>query len=63
MTDREPITTIDDGVVWYYEGPDDADLKTRHEGRIEVYPNWVRLGGLGIPTWVPRERVEQVGER
>lgn len=58
----EPLVEIEDGVVWYFEG-EDAGLKGKHEGRIEVYPDWVRLGGLAVPAWVPRERVEQVHER
>jgi len=59
----EPLVAIDDGIVWYFEG-EDRDHKIKHEGQIEVYPNWVRLGGgLGVPSWVPRERVEQVHER
>jgi hypothetical protein len=58
----ESLVEIEDGVVWYFEG-EDAALKGKHEGPIEVYPNWIRLGGLGISTWVPRERVEQVHER
>jgi hypothetical protein len=57
---HQPIREIEDGVVWYHEG--ETDAKTKHEGKIEVYPNWVRLGGLMINSWVPRERVEQVHE-
>ena len=56
MTDQEPIATLD-GACWYYEGPVGEQVKTRHEGKIEVYPNWVYLGA---GHWVPRERVEQV---
>jgi len=58
----EPLVEIEDGVVWYFEG-EDGDLKGKHEGRIAIYPDWVRLGNLAVPTWVPRERVEQVHER
>jgi hypothetical protein len=58
----EPLVETQDGVCWYFEGADGA-AKVRHEGAIEVYPHWVRLGGSGIPNWVPRERVEQVHER
>jgi hypothetical protein len=59
----DPLVEIEDGVCWIFEG-EDADVECRHEGAIEVYPNWVRLGdGLDIPNWVPRERVEQVHER
>jgi hypothetical protein len=58
-----PLVEIEDGVCWIFEG-EDADVQCRHEGTIEVYPNWVRLGGgLDIPNWVPLERVEQVHER
>jgi hypothetical protein len=57
---NEPITTIESGVAWYYEG---EEAKTKHEGTIEIYPSWVRLsGGLGITAWIPRDRVEQVHE-
>lgn len=59
---REPLREIENGVCWIFEG-EDADIKSRHQGAIEVYANWVRLGGSGIPNWVPRERVEQVHER
>jgi hypothetical protein len=59
----EPLREIEGGVVWYFEG-EDADLKVRQEGYLEIYPGWVRIGnGLGISAWVPRERVEQVHER
>jgi hypothetical protein len=57
----EPLRQIEDGVVWYYEGETDGP-ETKHEGQIEVYPGWVRLGGVMISTWVPRERVQQVHE-
>lgn len=70
----EPLAELSDAVAWYVEGdgPDrhaptratKARPTTKHEGAIEVYPAWVRLGGdLGIPTWVPRERVVEVHER
>ena len=62
MTDADPLVEIDGGVAWYFEGADSAS-KVKHEGVIAVYPNWIRLGGLMITTWVPRERVEQVHER
>jgi hypothetical protein len=62
MTDSTPLLEIEDGVAWYFEGTDGAS-KTKHEGSVAVYPDWVRLGGLAIPTWVPRDRVEQVHER
>jgi hypothetical protein len=60
---KGPFKRIENGVVWFVEG-EDADLQGKHEGPIELYPDWVRLVGTGgIPTWVPRERVEQVHER
>jgi len=62
MVSDEPLVEIDDGVVWYFEG-EDQDLKGKFEGSITVYPDWVRTGGLAVPTWIPRERVEQVHER
>jgi hypothetical protein len=58
----EPLREIEDGVVWYFEG-ENTDLKGKFEGSIEIYRNWVRTGGLAVPTWIPRERVEQVHER
>lgn len=58
----EPLIEIEDGVVWYFEG-ESANSKTKHEGHIEVYPDWLRLVGMAVPAWVPRERVEQVHER
>lgn len=68
MTDSDPIKTIEDGVIWYVPGlasieSQDTynDLKTKHEGKIEIYPSWVRFGGLQ-PVWVPREDVEQIHE-
>lgn len=62
MTNTTLLVEIEDGVAWYFEGADGAS-KSKHEGAIAIYPGWVRLGGLTIPTWVPRERVEQVHER
>jgi hypothetical protein len=62
MIDADPLASFENGVAWYYES-DDAD-SVRHEGAVELYPGWVRLvNPLGISTWVPRERVEQVHER
>ncbi|WP_435069196.1 hypothetical protein [Haloplanus sp. C73] len=61
MTSSSPFKRIEGGVCWYFEG-EDADIKCRHEGAIELYPDWIRLGGP-IPNWIPRERVEQVHER
>jgi hypothetical protein len=58
---EEPIKRIENGVVWYFEG-EGADIKGKHEGTVEIWPDFVRLVGP-IPTWVPRERVEQVHER
>lgn len=57
----EPLTEIADGTAWYFEGKAPRS-KVEYEGPIEVYPGWVRLGGP-IPTWVPRDRVEEVHER
>ena len=60
---REPIADLEDGVAWYFEGKTPRS-KVTHEGAIAIYPGWVRLGaGPSIPTWVPRDRVEQVHER
>ena len=58
----EPLVAIDDGIVWYFEG-EDRNHKIKHEGQIEVYPDWVWIGDLAVPAWIPRERVEQVHER
>lgn len=58
--DRDPLRTVPSGTCYYFEG-EERDLKCRHEGRIEVHPSWVCLGGP-MPTWVPRERVEVVME-
>lgn len=59
MTD--PIKELQNATVWYYEAEQTEATKVRHEGKAEIYPNWVRLGG---PTaaWIPRDRVEQVSE-
>ena len=61
MPSNGPFKKIKNGTLWYFEG-EDAEIKCRHEGVIELYPDWVRLGGMNS-TWVPRERVEQVSER
>lgn len=55
-TNFNPIVEFH-GVCWYYEGPAGEREKVRHEGRIEVHPNWAYLGSGHC---VPRERVEQV---
>jgi hypothetical protein len=57
----EQLKDLEDGTVWYFE---DAEMEnsTKHEGRVEIRPNWVVLKGLAITSWVPRERVEQVHE-
>jgi hypothetical protein len=64
----EPIKTIEDGVLWYVPGAtsvDDMDtynsLKTKHEGKIEIYDDWVRFGGM-TSVWIPRESVDQIHE-
>lgn len=56
----EPIGTYENATVWYFEG-EERDIKCKHEGKVELYPSWVRLV-TPIGTWVPRERVEQVHE-
>lgn len=68
MTESDPIKTIDDGVAWYVPGAvsvDDQDtynsLKTKHEGRIEIYDGWVRLGGT-VTAWIPRESIDEIHE-
>lgn len=62
--DTEPIAEFKDAKVWYYESnAANEDLKTKHEGPVKIYPNWVRLGAVAIPTWIPRENVQQVHER
>lgn len=73
--DREPLAVIQDGVCYYHEAavavgdydpPDDPEYHpspTRHEGRIEIYDDWVRLGGTPIAGWHPREAIEQIHER
>lgn len=33
----------------------------KHEGRTELYENWVRVSG-SIPAWIPREEIEQLHE-
>jgi hypothetical protein len=62
MTETEPIKQIN-GVCWYYPGgkerADAEDVKTKHEGEIEIYPGWVKLGRVQA-TWIPREDVEQI---
>jgi hypothetical protein len=73
--DRAPLATFENATVWYYEAaaaapvpePDHLEASrrspTRHEGPVEIYDSWVRLGGLGARHWVPRETVEGVSER
>lgn len=53
----DPLVETDNATCWYYEGPAGEQSKVRHEGKVEVYENWVYLG---MGHWVPRERVEQV---
>ncbi|ELZ94896.1 hypothetical protein C440_07467 [Haloferax mucosum ATCC BAA-1512] len=52
-----PVAVIENGTAFYYEG-----ASARHEGRIEIYDDYVRLCGGPSSTWVPRENVEQVLE-
>lgn len=54
-----PIRKIEGGVCWFFE--EDSDSTTRHKGEIWIYDNWVRLGGP-VPTWIPRESVDQIHE-
>jgi hypothetical protein len=70
----EPIAAFDSATVWYHEraavdpidDPDRPDESrpspVRHEGAVEIYADWVRLGGP-MPHWVPRESVVGVSER
>lgn len=37
-------------------------IANRLEGRIEIYPGWVRVVD-GRTAWIPREQVEQIGPR
>jgi hypothetical protein len=72
--DRDPIADFKDATVWYYEGaavcpvrqpehPEESPRRpTKHEGHVELYDSWVRLGGINA-HWVPREAVEGVSER
>lgn len=62
---KEPIREIDGATIWYYEGEREQDLKVRSENvPVEIYEGWVRIGkGVQIPTWIPREMVEQIHER
>jgi hypothetical protein len=60
MTDETRLQKIPDGIAWYYENPN-AESSTKHEGLIEIFPGWIRLGGP-IATWIPRENVEQIHE-
>ena len=40
-----------------------SDAIGDHQGRTEIYENWVRLvSGPGSAVWVPREDVEQIHE-
>ncbi len=50
---KEPIDEFDNGVVFLED--------EKHEGKIELYDDWVRVVG-GIPAWFPRDRVEEVHE-
>jgi hypothetical protein len=59
MTDHGPLKEIQDGVIWYYE--QGAEDPTKHQGYVEIYPNWVRIvGGPTLGVWIPRERVDQI---
>jgi hypothetical protein len=72
--DREPIAEFEHATVWYHEraavapidDPDRPDESrpspTRHEGPVQIYDSWIRLGGP-MPHWVPRESVVGVSER
>jgi hypothetical protein len=67
-SDSDPIKTIEDGILWYVPGGasiDDEetynDVKTKHEGKIEIYPGWVRFGGM-TRAWIPRESVDEIHE-
>jgi len=51
---KEPINEFENGVVFL---PDE-----RHEGRIKLYENWVRVADP-IPAWFPRDRVQEVHEQ
>lgn len=57
----EPLVSLEAAVAWYFEGAD-ADVEVKHEGRVEVYPDWIRLGGP-VAAWIPRERVGEVHEQ
>ncbi len=53
----EPLREFSDAKV--YTKPESLG---NHEGRVEIYPNWVRLVGGAMPTWVPRDEIEQIHE-
>jgi hypothetical protein len=71
MNEREPIQSYDDATVWYFEdsaetpeNPERNGYETRHqvrhEGGVDIFPNWVVLTGAPGETWVPREYVEHI---
>lgn len=52
---QTPITVMQNAVVNYEEGGE----VVRAEGTVEIYDQWVRLPDV-LPTWIPREGVEQI---
>jgi hypothetical protein len=54
-TPKEPLADYENAVVWFED--EETGLAKKHEGRVRLYPNWVRCG---FGHWVPRERVEQI---
>jgi len=60
MNDSEPLQTIKNATVRYYEGEPGERYEVKHEGRAEIFPGWVRLSGGVTNSWIPRERVESV---
>lgn len=59
---RLPVCKIQNGTCRYFEGEPGEEYEVKHEGGIEIYPNWVRLTGGPTRSWIPREQVEGVSE-
>ncbi|TVT89077.1 hypothetical protein [Haloferax volcanii] len=55
-----PVAVIPHGVAFYFESGSDETV--RHEGRIVLYEDYIRLCGGPLPSWVPCKNVEQVLE-
>jgi len=54
-----PTLSFSNGTVYWAEGINEERFENRSSGRIEVFPNWVRVYDP-IPIAIPRDRVEYI---